>query len=483
MATELPLLRNFVGGSWREAGSTGQLDLPDPATGEVFARVPLSSAAEVDRAVGAARAAFPGWRSTPVAERARVVARFRELLERDVDELARRVSLENGKTLNEARASLRRGIEATEFATAAPTLLQGENLANVSRGVDSLLLREPVGVVAGITPFNFPVMVPLWMAPLAIACGNSFLVKPSERVPRSAERLVELFHEAGLPPGVLNLVHGGRATVEALLDHPGLDGVAFVGSAPVAREVYARAASSGKRVLALAGAKNHLVVMPDAVLAPTVDAIVSSAFGSAGERCLAASVVIAVGSVGDPLVSALAERVRSLRVGPGSAPDTEMGPLIRADHRERVEEWIRRGETDGARLVARGETPVGASGFYSAPVLFDGVRPEMAIAQEEIFGPVLSVIRVGSLEEAIEAANRSRFGNAASIFTSHGRSAREFSYRVEAGMVGVNIGVPAPAAYFPFVGWKGSVYGDLAATGRAVVAFYTRTKVVTTRWF
>jgi malonate-semialdehyde dehydrogenase (acetylating)/methylmalonate-semialdehyde dehydrogenase len=483
MATDVPILRNFVGGNWIDAESSGQLDLPDPATGEVFARVPLSSAAEVDRAVGAARAAFPAWRDTPAAERARVVARFRDLLERGAEEIALRVSRENGKTLDEARGSIRRGIEATEFATSAPTLLQGETLANVSRGVDGQLLREPVGVVAGITPFNFPVMVPLWMAPLAIACGNSFVLKPSERVPRSAERIVELFREAGLPAGVLNLVHGGRDTVGALLDHTGLDAVAFVGSAPVAREVYARAAASGKRVLALAGAKNHLVVMPDAVLAPTVDAIVSSAFGSAGERCLAASVVIAVGAVGDPLVAALSERVRSLRVGAGNAPGTEMGPVIRDDHRLRVAEWVRRGEAEGARVVARGQTPEGSPGFFSPPVLFDGVRPEMAIAQEEIFGPVLSVVRVGSLAEAIDAANGSRFGNAASIFTSDGGSAREFSHRIEAGMVGVNIGVPAPAAYFPFVGWKGSVYGDLAATGRAAVAFYTRTKVVTSRWF
>lgn len=354
----------------------------------------------------------------------------------------------------------------------------------MSPGVDAELYREPVGVVAGITPFNFPVMVPLWMAPIAIACGNCFILKPSERVPISAGLLGRCFSEAGLPPGVFNLIHGGRATVEALLHHPQIDAVAFVGSAPVARSVYATAAAEGKRVLALAGAKNYLIVLPDADLPRTVDAIMSSAFGSAGERCLAGSVVVAVSSIGDPLVEALSERVRSLKLGSGLHTDVEMGPVIRTDHRARVASYIEKGEAEGARLVARGTSPQPEhAGFYIAPVLFDQVRPEMAIAQEEIFGPVLSVIRVDSLDEAIEVANRSRFGNASAIFTRDGKSAREFRQRIEAGMVGINIGVPAPAAYFPFVGWKGSVYGDLAATGRDAISFYTRPKTVTTRWF
>jgi malonate-semialdehyde dehydrogenase (acetylating) / methylmalonate-semialdehyde dehydrogenase len=483
MSARLPRLSNFVDGAWSDPSVDGMLDLPDPASGLPFAQVPLSDAAEVDRAVRAARSAFPVWRDTPAAERARLLARFRELLEADAEPLARRVSRENGKTIAEARGSIRRGLEAVEFAISAPTLLQGSFLPNVSRGIDSALALEPLGVVAGITPFNFPVMVPLWMAPLALACGNTFVLKPSERVPHSAERLGQLLQEAGLPRGVFNLVHGARGTVEAILDHPGIDAVAFVGSAPVAREIYARGAAHGKRVLALAGAKNHLVVLPDALLGPTVEAIMSSAFGSAGERCLAASVVVAVEPVGDRLVAALAEKVRALRVGPGDAPGTEMGPVIRDEHRRKVEEYVRTGEAEGARVAARGEVPSSGAGYFTAPVLFDGVRPEMRIAREEIFGPVLSVVRCGSLDEAIDVANRSHFGNAAAIFTTDGKAAREFSRRIEAGMVGINLGVPAPAAYFPFVGWKGSVYGAEAATGRAAVAFYTRTKVVTSRWF
>ncbi len=452
--------------------------------GPVLARVPLSGSAEVDRAVTAARRAFPSWRNTPVAERARILARLRENLEKHAEELASTITRENGKILAEARGSVRRGIESVEFAISAPTLLQGSLLQNVSPGVDTELFREPVGVVAGITPFNFPVMVPLWMAPIAIACGNCFLLKPSERVPISADHLARCFSESGLPDGVFNLIHGGKETVEMILRHPQIDAVAFVGSAPVAKSVYTTAASQGKRVLALAGAKNYLVVLPDADLPHSVEAIVSSAFGSAGERCLAGSVVVAVSTVAEPLVEALGARIRTLRLGSGLRSEVEMGPVIRADHRSRVEAFIAKGEAEGARLVARG-APLDPTvqGFFIPPVLFDHVRPEMSIAQEEIFGPVLSVIRVASLSDAIEVANRSRFGNASAIFTRDGKAAREFRERIHAGMVGINIGVPAPAAYFPFVGWKGSVYGDLAATGREAVAFYTRPKTVTTRWF
>ncbi|MFZ1023100.1 MAG: CoA-acylating methylmalonate-semialdehyde dehydrogenase [Thermoplasmata archaeon] len=484
MASELPVLPNFVDGQWVSAANCDLLDVPDPSSGEILARVPLSGSEEVDRAVAAARHAFPSWRNTPAAERARLLARVRELLDQRAEDLAASITLENGKILEEARGSVRRGIEAVEFAISAPTLLQGSLLQNVSPGVDAELYREPVGVAAGITPFNFPVMVPLWMAPIAIACGNCFILKPSERVPISAGLLGRCFSQAGLPPGVFNLIHGGRATVETLLHHPQIDAIAFVGSAPVARSVYTIAAAEGKRVLALAGAKNYLIVLPDADLARTVDAIMSSAFGSAGERCLAGSVVVAVSSVGEPLVEALTERIRSLKLGSGLRSDVEMGPVIRTDHRARVESYIEKGQAEGARLAARGTSPKPEqSGFYVAPALFDHVRPEMTIAQEEIFGPVLSVIRVASLDEAIDVANRSRFGNASAIFTRDGGSAREFRQRIEAGMVGINIGVPAPAAYFPFVGWKGSVYGDLAATGRDAISFYTRPKTVTTRWF
>jgi malonate-semialdehyde dehydrogenase (acetylating)/methylmalonate-semialdehyde dehydrogenase len=476
-------LENYVAGAWVRPAATGMIDVSDPSTGALIARVPRSDSADVDAAVAAARRAFPAWRDVPVAERAHRILALRQLLESHCDELVRSVVRENGKTTDEARGSVRRGIEATEFAASAPTTMQGSFLEDVSAGVDSTLLRQPLGVVAGITPFNFPVMIPLWMAPLALVCGNAFIFKPSERVPLSATLLTQLVDEAGFPPGTFNLVQGDAAAVDALLKHPGVDAISFVGSAPTARHIYATAAAHGKRVQALAGAKNHLIVMPDADLDRSVPAIISSAFGQSGERCLAGSVVLAVDPIGDPLVARLAAAVRTLTVGPAGETATDIGPVIRADHRARVLKWIEEGEAGGAAVAARGTTPASASGYYVAPILFDRVRPEMAIAQEEIFGPVLAVIRVPSLEEALGVANRSRFGNAAAIFTRDGKSAREFTHRIEAGMVGVNIGVPAPAAYFPFVGWKGSFFGDLHATGRDAVEFYTRKKVVTTRWF
>ncbi len=475
-------LENFVGGQWSRPASLGLLDVPDPARGSVIARVPRSTGEEVDRAVAAARAAFPGWRDVPVAARARHVLALRELLESHADELARSVVRENGKTLDEARGSVRRGIEATEFAASAPTTMQGSFLEDVAAGVDTTLLRQPVGVVVGITPFNFPVMIPLWMAPLALVCGNTFVLKPSERVPSSAGLLTRLVEQAGFPAGTFNLVHGDAPTVDALLVHPGVDAISFVGSAPTARHVYTTAAAQGKRVQALAGAKNFLIVMPDADLARSVPAILSSAFGQSGERCLAGSVVLAVEPGGDRLVRALADGVRQLTVGPGDRSGTRVGPVIRPEHRDRILRWIADGERAGARIEARGTLPDGSEGFYVAPVLFDRVTPEMAIAQEEIFGPVLAVIRAPSLEAAIAVANRSRFGNAAAIFTRDGGAAREFTRRIEAGMLGINLGVPAPAAYFPFAGWKGSFYGDLHVTGQDGIDFYTRKKVVTSRW-
>jgi malonate-semialdehyde dehydrogenase (acetylating)/methylmalonate-semialdehyde dehydrogenase len=476
-------LENFVGGRWVAPLAAGRLEVPNPSDGSLLARVPRSEAADVDVAVRAARAAFPAWREVPVAERARRVLALRALLEQHAEELARTVSLENGKTSEEARGSVRRGIEATEFAASAPTTLQGYFLEDVSPGVDTTLLRQAVGVAVGITPFNFPVMIPLWMAPLALVCGNCFVLKPSERVPLSATLLAKLVAEAGFPDGTFNLVHGDAAAVNALLTHPEVDAVSFVGSAPTARHVYTTAAAHGKRVQALAGAKNHLIVMPDADLDRSVPAIISSAFGQAGERCLAGSVVVAVEPGGDLLVERLAEAVRELSVGPATGTDTEVGPVIRPDHRERVLRWIREGEAAGAVVRARGQVPAASDGYYVAPVLFDHVGPEMSIAQEEVFGPVLCVVRAGSLDEALQVANRSRFGNAAAIFTRDGGAARQFVHRIEAGMLGVNIGVPAPAAYFPFAGWKGSFFGDLHATGRDAVEFYTRKKVVTTRWF
>jgi malonate-semialdehyde dehydrogenase (acetylating) / methylmalonate-semialdehyde dehydrogenase len=477
------VLENFVGGAWMRPHGTELLDVPDPSTGALLARVPRSDSTDVDAATAAARTAFPAWRDVPVAERAHRIWALRQLLEDHFEELVRSVVRENGKTDDEARGSVRRGVEATEFAASAPTTMQGSFLEDVSPGVDTTLLRQPLGVAVGITPFNFPVMIPLWMAPLALVCGNTFILKPSERVPLSAALLAQLFAKAGFPAGTFNLVHGDATAVDALLQHPQVDAISFVGSAATARHVYTSAAAHGKRVQALAGAKNHMVVMPDADLDRSVPAIVSSAFGQSGERCLAGSVVLAVEPVGDPLVARLVEAVVALTVGPAGNPATDVGPVIRAEHRARVLKWIEEGTAGGATVAARGNTPPPGDGFYVPPTLFDRVRPEMAIAQEEIFGPVLAVIRVPSLDEALRVANRSRFGNAAAIFTRDGRAAREFAHRIEAGMVGVNIGVPAPAAYFPFVGWKGSFYGDLHATGRDAVEFYTRKKVVTTRWF
>ena len=477
------VVEKFGGGTWVRPGAAGLLDVPDPSTGGLLARVPRSDEADVDVAVAAARRAFPAWREVPVAERAHRVWALRSLLEAHFDELVRSIVRENGKTVDEARGSVRRGVEAVEFAASAPTTMQGSFLEDVSSGVDTTVVRQPLGVVAGITPFNFPVMIPLWMAPLALVCGDTFVLKPSERVPLSAAMLARLIGEAGFPPGTFNLVHGDATAVDALLRHPQVDAVSFVGSAPTARHIYTTAAAHGKRVQALAGAKNHLIVLPDADLDRSVPAIVSSAFGQSGERCLAGSVVLAVDPVGDRLVARLAESVRRLAVGPAGEAATEVGPVIRAEHRARVLKWIEEGEAGGAEVAARGTVPPSAEGYYVAPTLFDRVRPDMAVAQEEIFGPVLAVVRVASLDEALRVANRSRFGNAAAIFTQDGKAAREFTHRIEAGMVGVNIGVPAPAAYFPFVGWKGSFYGDLHASGRDAVEFYTRKKVVTTRWF
>jgi malonate-semialdehyde dehydrogenase (acetylating)/methylmalonate-semialdehyde dehydrogenase len=478
------VLKNLVGDRWVLPEGAPHEDVPNPATGEVLARVPHSAAAHVDAAVRAAAAAFPAWRATPVVERARLMFRYKALLEDHLEELSRLVTAENGKTLDEARGEVRRGIEVVEFACGMPTLMMGQVLEDVARGVDSELIRVPVGVVAGICPFNFPAMIPLWMFPVALAAGNTFVFKPSERTPITGVRLAELLLEAGAPAGVLNVVHGARETADALLAHPAIRAVSFVGSAPVAEYVYRTAAAHGKRVQALAGAKNYLIVMPDADLDVTVPAVIASAFGNAGERCLAGSVVEAVGEIADPLVARLGEAAARLRLGAGTDSATELGPVIRAAHRDRIVGYIERGLQEGARLVTDGRRAMSDStgGFFIGATVFDLVRPEMALAQDEIFGPVLGVIRSRSLDEAIEHANRSRFGNMAAIFTRSGKAAREFRTRIEAGMVGINVGVPAPMAFFPFSGWKGSFYGDLHATGRDAVEFYTEKRVVTSRW-
>lgn len=476
------MLQHLISGTWLDADTVRVEDIPNPATGEVLARVPHAAASAVDAAVRAAAEAFPSWRDVPVVERAQVMFRYKQFLEQHFHDLARLVTEENGKTLEEAEGEVRRGIEVVEFACGGPTLMMGEVLEDVAHGIDCEMVRVPLGVVSGICPFNFPAMIPLWMLPIALVCGNSFVLKPSDRTPITAVRLAELLGDAGLPAGVLNLVHGAAETVEALLVHPQVRAVSFVGSAPVARYVYQTAAAHGKRVQALAGAKNHLVVMPDCDLERTTQAVLSSAFGNAGERCLAGSLVVAVGEIADPLVAMLRDRAAHLRIGVGWDSATEMGPVIRAQHRERVVGYIERGITEGASLISDGRQAAGG-GYFLHPTIFDHVRPEMTIAQEEIFGPMLGVIRTSDLDEALQIVNRSRFGNMACIFTRSGGAAREFRTRVEAGMVGINIGVAAPMAFFPFAGWKGSFYGDLHATGKDAVQFYTERRVVTTRWF
>ncbi len=484
-ASDVRTLRFFVNGRWEEATGRPPHPIANPATGQTIAQVSYATAADVDRAAGAAHQAFLQWREVPVVERVQVLYRYKELLDRHTDEIARILTTENGKTLEDARGSVRRGIQMVEVACGMPSLMMGYSLDNVSRGIDCQTLRAPLGVCAGITPFNFPAMVPLWMYPFAIACGNTFILKPSEKVPLTPTRTAELLEQAGLPPGVFNLVHGDKEAVDALLGHPLVRAVSFVGSSPVASYVYRTAAAAGKRVQALGGAKNHLVVMPDANLEKTVEAIMGSAFGAAGERCLAGSVLVTVGSVAAPLLDLLTRKARALRIGDGLDARTEMGPLITADHRRRVAGYIEKGVAEGAQPLCDGRQAPAASGegFFLGATIFDNVRPEMTIAREEIFGPVLSVIRVETLEEAIALVNSSRYGNTTSIFTGDGKAAREFTSRIEVGMVGVNVGVAAPMAFFPFCGWKESFFGDLHAHGRDAIAFYTEQKVVMSRWF
>jgi malonate-semialdehyde dehydrogenase (acetylating)/methylmalonate-semialdehyde dehydrogenase len=479
------LLANFIDNQWREVHPISDTAMYNPATGEELARVPLCGTEEVDAAVRAAEAAFPAWRDTPVPERVQCLFRYKQVLEENFEELSRQVVEENGKSLDEARGEVRRGIEVVDFACGMPTLMMGETVEQIARGIDSNSVRVPLGVVAGICPFNFPAMIPLWLFPIAIAAGNTFVLKPSDKTPLSGMLLAQLARQSGFPPGVLNLVHGAHAASEALVIHPAVKAVSFVGSAPVAREIYRISAAHGKRVQALAGAKNHLVVMPDAELEPAVKAILSSAFGSAGQRCLAGSVVVAVGKIGDPLVDRLRKEASYLRFGSGLDANVAMGPLVHEDARERVRRYIDKGLEEGARLVVDGRELKAAAqtdGYFLGPCIFDEVRPEMVIAREEIFGPVLSVIRTKDLDEALATVNSSQYGNAASIFTRSGEAARKFRTKVEAGMVGINIGVAAPMAFFSFAGWKGSFFGDLHATGKDAVRFYTEKRVVIERW-
>ena len=474
--------RCFVDGAWRESSAAETRPVYDPAAGAVIARVPMCPGEEIDDAVAAADAAFRTWRRVPAVVRARYLFRYRDLLERHKEEVAQIITREHGKAIGEARGSVQRGLEVVEFACGIPTLLMGETLENIAAGIDSFTIRQPIGVCAGITPYNFPAMVPLWMLPVAIACGNTFVLKPSEKVPQTAIRLVELLADTGLPAGVVNLVHGAAPQVERLIDHPQVKAVSIVGSTTAARAVYARAAAQGKRVQALGGAKNHMVVMPDADLDPVVEAVVASAFGSTGQRCMAGSVAVAVDPIGDDLVRRLCARAAALSIGPGDRDGVEMGPLISAAQRDRVAEYLRIGVEERAALVLDGRRLPARDGFFLGASIFDRVEPGMRIAREEIFGPVLSVIRAGSLDAAIAIVNRSAMGNGASIFTRDAAAARRFTTDVEAGMIGVNVGVPVPMAFFPFAGWKGSFFGDLHVHGKDGVRFYTEQKVVTSRF-
>lgn len=456
----------------------------NPATGEPVAEIPMCTPEEISAAIASAQAAFPGWSATPVLNRCRVLFHFHQLMEKHADELIALIIEENGKVREEARGSFQRGLECVEFACGVSSLMMGETVEHVGTDVDGWSTRHPLGVCVGITPFNFPLMVPLWMFPVAIACGNTFVLKPSERVPRSAVRLLELVHEAGLPAGVMNLVHGTKDVVDRLLTDPRVKAVSFVGSSPVAKYIYTTAAANGKRGQALGGAKNHSVVMPDADMKHSAATIMSSSFGCAGERCVATSVVVAVGEAADPLLAALKKASDDMKVGDGSDRESIMGPIINSEAKKRILSYIELGEKEGAKLARDGRKDpcCDSDGYFVGPTIFDHVDPSMSIAREEIFGPVLSLVRTKTLQEAIDIVNGSEYGNASSIFTKSGQVAREFSAKIQTGMVGINVGVPAPVAIFPFTGWKGSFFGDLHALGKDGVKFYTETRVVTCRW-
>ncbi|GIP35326.1 CoA-acylating methylmalonate-semialdehyde dehydrogenase [Paenibacillus sp. J2TS4] len=478
------ILKNWIGGEWTDSGAVRFEPVYNPATEEILAQVPLSTPADVDAAVREAGEAFASWSRTPVPRRARIMFAYQQLLVQHWEELAKLITKENGKSYNEAYGEVLRGIECVEFAAGVPSLMMGKQLPDIATNLESGMFRYPIGVVGGITPFNFPMMVPCWMFPLAIACGNTFVLKPSERTPLLANRLAELMHEAGLPAGVLNVVHGAHDVVNGILEHPDVKAVSFVGSQPVAEYVYVTASSHGKRVQALAGAKNHTIVMPDADLDLAVKEIVNAAFGSAGERCMACSVVVAVGDIGDELVNRLVQAADRITIGNGLDEGVFLGPVIREPHKERTVKYIEIGENEGALLVRDGRQDSASSGegYFVGPTIFDGVRCGMKIWEDEIFAPVLSVVRADTLEEAIELANRSEFANGACLFTMSGSHARQFREQIDAGMLGVNLGVPAPMAFFPFSGWKKSFYGDLHANGTDGVEFYTRKKMVTARW-
>src|SRR5437764_13442148 len=474
-------VQSYIGGKFRESRATKADAIPDPATGQTIASLPYSTAEEIDEAVAAAKKAFLTWSETPVPDRAQVMFRFKALFDRHIEELSALVTKENGKTLDESRGEVKRGIEVIDFACGAPTLMMGQSLDQIARGIDEELIRFPVGVVAGITPFNFPNMVPLWMIPVAIVTGNTFVLKPSQLTPLSAMRIAELLQEAGLPDGVFNVVHGANDAVNQLLTHPDVAAVSFVGSATVAAYIYATAAANGKRVQALGGAKNHILVMDDADLELSAPHVISSAFGNAGQRCLAGSVAVGVGKIGDALVRELASDAAKLKVGPGTDPKPTLGPVIRGERKAKLIEYIDGAQTEGAQLVSDGRSVELKDGFFLGPTIFDRVTPNMKIWKEELFGPVLSWVRASDMQSALNRIDASTYGNMASIFTGSGKYAREVKRRAQPGMLGVNLGAAAPTAFLPFTGWKNSFFGDLHATGQDSVRFYTRHKVITTR--
>ncbi|WP_026591558.1 CoA-acylating methylmalonate-semialdehyde dehydrogenase [Bacillus sp. UNC437CL72CviS29] len=477
-------LKNYIGGQWIESTSKQIEDVPNPATGEIIARVPLSTKEDLNRAVATAKEAFKTWRRVAVPRRARILFRYQQLLIENWEELAKLVTLENGKSHKEAYGEVQRGIECVEFAAGAPTLMMGEQLPDIATGVESGMYRYPIGVIAGITPFNFPMMVPCWMFPLAIACGNTFVLKPSERTPLLANRLAELFKEAGLPDGVLNVVHGAHDVVNGILDNEDVKAVSFVGSQPVAEYIYKTAAANGKRVQALAGAKNHSIVLKDADLSSAAKEITNAAFGSAGERCMAAAVVVVEEDVADELVNRLLQEANAITIGNGLEEDVFLGPVIREGHKERTLGYIQSGIEQGATLIRDGREDDAANGqgYFVGPTIFDNVTQEMKIWQDEIFAPVLSIVRVKDLMGAIDVANDSPFANGACLYTDSAKAIREFREEIDAGMLGVNLGVPAPMAFFPFSGYKKSFYGDLHANGKDGVEFYTRKKMLTARY-
>ncbi|CAG9619431.1 CoA-acylating methylmalonate-semialdehyde dehydrogenase [Sutcliffiella rhizosphaerae] len=481
---ETVVLKNFIDGNWVQTNGVEYLDVINPATKACLAKVPISTKEDVEAAVRAAKTSFKTWRSTPVPKRARILYAYHHLLAKHHDELAKLIVQENGKAYKEAHGEVQRGLECVEFAAGAPTLMMGESLSNIAEEIDSSMYRYPLGVVGGITPFNFPMMVPLWMFPLAIACGNTFVLKPSERTPLLANRLVELFIEAGAPNGVLNIVHGAHDVVNGLLNHKDVKAISFVGSQPVAKHVYETAAKNGKRVQALSGAKNHHVVMPDANIEKAAQHVLTSAFGSAGQRCMACSAVVVVDDDKNQFIDELKKKANELTIGNGMEEEVLLTPVIRENHREKVLGYIKQGISEGASLVRDGRKEMDElkEGYFLGPTIFDHVTPEMTIAKEEIFAPVLSVLRAKDLDEALEHIEKSRYGNGATIYTKDAKAIRQFREEADAGMIGVNVGVPATMAFFPFSGWKDSFYGDLHVNGKDGVNFFTKKKVITSRF-